>query len=339
MFADNTIDSFDIIIAKDLFTTGTPEEPVMRWVAERGLYSRLQANSLLIGQDPSMSTFYNAKQTDKVGLYQSVEDNMLALYEVSPTELAQFKSNGEQIFAYLDTLIIIDSLMVGASPSELTTLANDRDVVLDNMYQLEQQNASLDSIIQAARATQVQLVQSQNAALSATTVYEQNEKTYNEIWLDLVENDTLTQAQIDHLEAISWQCPLEGGEATLKARGLYVSVSGSNANFKDEMICDGIEERGSSTQLQEERAHAVFSLFPNPAKDEVELVLQPTDLLKSPDRVVITDISGHQIAMYPLQGEHVKTTLTIQQIPPGIYFVKVFSGKTNLGVQKLMIAK
>ncbi|MBK8563964.1 MAG: right-handed parallel beta-helix repeat-containing protein [Saprospiraceae bacterium] len=244
---DSPIDSFDIIIAQGLFATGTPQEPVMRWVAERGLYARLQANNSLLSLNPSLTSFYNANQTTKVGLYQTVENAIAALSGLSPVERAQFKANSDLILSHLNQLVQKDYQMVDASAAQLSALALDKENLTNSIYQLELANEVLYATIQGALYAQIPIVQAQNAALVASNIWEQNEKTVNEIYLSWLLTNDLTTAQLAQLLAIASQCPLEGGRSVFVTRGLYSLKVRSN--FEDGILCAGAENREDGTVI------------------------------------------------------------------------------------------
>ena len=84
-----------------------------------------------------------------------------------------------------------------------------------------------------------------------------------------------------------------------------------------------------------------FSIYPNPAKDEITIVLAN----EAYPIVEIYDISGRIVETdnYPslrnAEPEGQSVNLDISNLQPGIYFVKINSKTNNYKVQKLIIQK
>ncbi len=329
-------DAFDKIIAKDSFETGTPEEAVMRWVAERGLYKRIQADTSLLSVDTLFANFYTANDTTKVGLYQDVENSIEALDDSSYFS-TKLKANNDIILGYLSQLVQKDSAMVGASGGAVDTLAAQKSIVTDSIYLRELANDLVADSLQDVISSLVSTIQTQNAALVASNIYEQNEKTVNEIYLDYILTHDLDTTQLDTLEAIASQCPLQGGRAVIGARALYTLKVPTV--FEDGIICDTIVNRESGAAIKQTNARSDFYLQPNPAMEEVTLVFGTQDALQSPDKVTITSMFGQEVATFEIQGTTESITLPLHGIPVGIYLVRACIGNTTIAVKKLVIAR
>ncbi len=330
------LDDFDITIARDSFITGTPEEAVMRWWAERGLYKRLQADTSLLSADTSLANFYTANDTTKVGLYQDVENSIEALEEESYFS-TKLRANNDAIFDFLSQLVQKDSAMVGASVGTVATLAAQKSIVTDSIYLRELANDLIADSLQAVVGSLVSTIQSQNAALVASNIYEYNEKTVNEIFLDYILTNDLDTIQLDTLVAIASQCPLQGGKAVFKARALYLLKV--QAVFEDGIICDTIINRESVPAMKLANTRSDFYLQPNPAMEEVTLVFGTHDALQYPDKVTITSMFGQEVASIAVQEKTENITLSLHQIPVGIYLVRSSVGNSTIGIRKLVIAR
>ena len=158
-------------------------------------------------------------------------------------------------------------------------------------------------------------LETDNNALNAQTVYEQNFKTVQQIWLDAYgrADGLLTAQERATLESIANQCADEGSVAVYWARGmLYSDVQ--MYSFDDEAICDaeertvGIDQLGNTNSLV---------LQPNPTTGVFQLTL--------PDqgnyRVRIVNAIGSVVQEQTLPGGQ-QTIRLNEVLPNGTYWVQ-----------------
>ena len=74
-----------------------------------------------------------------------------------------------------------------------------------------------------------------------------------------------------------------------------------------------------------------FSLYPNPATDQVTLVL---DESTSATEVVLYNMAGQTVMVQKIADS--QTTLPVRDLQSGIYFVAVRNGNSVLGIQKIV---
>ncbi|MCK4677272.1 MAG: T9SS type A sorting domain-containing protein, partial [Bacteroidales bacterium] len=93
-------------------------------------------------------------------------------------------------------------------------------------------------------------------------------------------------------------------------------------------------ETSGITVYQRDDETILFDLFPNPAHQEVSILLND-DSLDEVD-LLITDITGREVYSQPLTKGQPKTTVDLSEFSPGIYFAKVKSGK-KVAVKKFVV--
>ncbi len=124
----------------------------------------------------------------------------------------------------------------------------------------------------------------QYALLPSTEVYEQNERTINDLYLEARSNQSFdfSSSQINTIRTIACQCPLAGGNAVYLARGLYAIFT--DTTYDDRELClqaginykRGDKQQGVNNEFQ-------FKAYPNPANTSV---------------TISWEFSSEEIAMY-----------------------------------------
>ena len=102
-----------------------------------------------------------------------------------------------------------------------------------------------------------------NDAITDTNLIEFNTRTVNEIYFSATASDTLSldSAQIESIQAIAYQNPVEGGEAVYRARAMlriYIDDSYPGNSYRK----SGYESHSSLIKKQ-----TVFSIYPIPASN------------------------------------------------------------------------
>ncbi|OIQ23066.1 T9SS type A sorting domain-containing protein [Lacinutrix sp. MedPE-SW] len=77
-----------------------------------------------------------------------------------------------------------------------------------------------------------------------------------------------------------------------------------------------------------------FSLYPNPAKDEV--IIKSNIALRGNTSVTIIDVQGKIVNSKILNVNSLETQLNISNLESGLYFIKLKNGKTET-IKKLIV--
>ncbi len=191
---------------------------------------------------------------------------------------------------------------------------------------------------QTARTAAAAQLASDNAAIPASYIFELNEQTVNDIFLNTIASgiysfDSLQQAT---LEAIAFQCPLTGGTAVFRARGLLSQVG--DYDFGDDVVnCQETGNRsanGSSEQIEYEGG---LRIYPNPASAEITVVL-PNGVNGDYSRIQLVDVSG-RLVREVRTSQHVSIRLDVSELPRGIYLCKVHRRNGPPLIAKFVLTK
>jgi Secretion system C-terminal sorting domain len=327
------LDTTDHIIASRNWDSGTSFQPALKWQAERYLLRELEQNPDLMEGETEIQSFYSSMEDSTAQLFNEVDKNIQLLDTVAGGDITQYIANLTAITGKLDSLAILDSLIWEASPSELEDLQDEKSSLIDATAELETENEDLFWDIMPARSTAIGAIISQNSSIDVTEIFEENEKTVNDIWLRTAARGDaeFDSTQMSQLEDIAWQCPLEGGNAVYKARSLYLMAV--DTVFNDDELCYGQERSTSSRPAA--RKPGKFGLYPNPAGQSVTLTLDGKS--SSFARVVITNLYGGQVFQAQIPVGQSKFTFPVYSIPSGIYFLRVYQDDDEAFSEKLLI--
>ncbi|TAK42057.1 MAG: T9SS type A sorting domain-containing protein [Saprospiraceae bacterium] len=314
------LDEADVSIAKQDWDSETVFQPTLQWRAERYLLAKLESNPELIDDDSLVQVFYSNMRESTVALFNEIERKIELLDTVAASQTGQYRSNLDTIFSRQLEIAVLDSLLFDADSLESPALEAEKFELVDEVAGLMLENDSLFALVLASRATAVQPLLTLNNSISTTEIFEENEKTANDIWLRTVALgiDTLTQEQFDLLDTIVWQCPLMGGNAVYKARTLYLMEV--DTVFYDEDTCEELEERSAFKNSPE--ARRTFRLYPNPASQSVTLTLEKSNSI--PFSLVITNIYGEPVFQAKITAGQSQFTFPVRDIPSGFYFCRVY---------------
>jgi len=164
---------------------------------------------------------------------------------------------------------------------------------------------------------------------------ETNRKVVDGIYLSTIgkEIDTFTVAQSNDLFTIANQCPMVGGNAVYAARALYRQVNDTLA-WDDQLLC---LPHGILVKSMHQGQTMGMSLHPNPARDEVTLVLGLG--LDGPGQFMVYNGLGTVVLRAPLEAEVVRHTLGTGSLAPGLYHYQVHGPSGLVGTGKLTIIR
>ena len=322
----------DSTIASGGFQT-TDYVGVTNWLSRRYLYGKLTENPGLIVPGSVFESFYNATANSTVGSFAAIDAGMEALYEVPAGTATQILAHFDTLSLRLEEAGSIDSLLQAGGYD--TTLIQQRSVA---MQVLQNAEASLDTLMQPVlgqRISDASTLASQNAVITADSVFELNERMIKDIYLN-----TLAQGitefdgtQLASLESIAGQCPLTGGSAVFKARSLLAMVQ--DFIYDDEMLCEQIGERGNKG-FDISNSH-IFTLFPNPAKNEVTASFSSSSELNR--EIVLSDATGKEIWHKEVPKSNRSVVFETTGMQPGVYFCTLLENDVRRGIEKLIIIR
>jgi Secretion system C-terminal sorting domain len=181
-------------------------------------------------------------------------------------------------------------------------------------------------------AAQAALIQQLNDGITVSEVYEINQKTVNDLYMQQSIAPYNTQEQTDLL-SIAHQCPLVGGNAVFHARTLVASFMDEIYDDSEACLIFGIQLRSTIHQSK-----FILQMNPNPAKDLVNLEWK-TDLKES-GRLIMMDAVGRVVSDFEVQLADKWATIMTDKYPNGFYqIVLKDSAGEILANEKLIIIK
>lgn len=186
-----------------------------------------------------------------------------------------------------------------------------------------------------ARSLTAESVRAANAALGATELTEANAKAVNEIHLATIgkEVDHFTTVQTSALFEIANQCPMLGGNSVFKARSLYWLIDDSY-DFDDPTLC---LQHGLVTKSLKQPVVNALNMVPNPAMDEVTLVL--TTALEEAGTLLFYNAQGAEVLRMNVPKDQQRTDVSVATLAPGVYHYRVLGVAGDLGAGKLSIVR
>ena len=176
-----------------------------------------------------------------------------------------------------------------------------------------------------------------NNAIATSWPFEANEKSVNHIFLNtVVKGIPLNGTQILLLTGIAEQCPYEGGTAVFRARAILDGTV--ETEFDDDIACS--QEGGQQLIMPPSTGQEVSSaiqLFPNPAQYSVTVKMQ--EAIEGNAELFIYNLYGQAVKNHPLQNGIAEHSFSTEDLPQGIYLVRIKKGKETIYTSKLVIAR
>lgn len=288
--------------------------------ADRYLYRKLRRHPELVLGGTAIDTFLTEKSTETVGQFHAIETAIQNLFTISPTDSASLSDNITAFSGKMQAIALIDSLLLSAAGQDSLQLLQQRLAAAQVIDSIGLEQDTLLADIQAQRTSASAQVISDNAAITATEVFEQNEQDVNDICLKTVVQGIFVfdSLQVASLEGIAFQCPLTGGSAVFRARGLLALVC--EYEYDDENVCDSLVQRSAdSSKMPEQPKTESLTLYPNPTSGTVQVGFPspPTS-----GKFVVLDIHG-KVVMGQQFPKGTQFTFDTQQLPVGTYICKI----------------
>lgn len=174
-----------------------------------------------------------------------------------------------------------------------------------------------------------------DAQLNATNPYTYNEKEVNHIYLQTVAKGILefTPQQMAAIAAIAHQCPLSGGNAVYRARGMYALVADAAYNDADACAIQGLQYKNVPAAANV----AALTFVPNPATNEVRILLP--DGIDKKGVLYFYNTLGQVVLSLPIDNRQTDLTVSIQHLSVGLYYVQLTQEGGIRLTQKLSVIR
>jgi hypothetical protein len=172
------------------------------------------------------------------------------------------------------------------------------------------------------RRAQLDSVDTQNASLSPSLLWESNEKAVRGIYLATVGTDTvltLTETQSTQLQDIAGQCPLEGGTAVYWARMLLEMLAGARTVYDDTDSCAVASAR--HRDVERRPSASSVRIFPNPNSGVFRVDYDLGGKVGA--MLILHNALGQQVLQQQLVGNYGTVLLNVTHLPSGTYYYVV----------------
>lgn len=321
-------DNLDYLVARDSVNTPIyPEET--QWQMEKELYERIVTDSLDISSDSLMSAFVDSKSVTSIEDFRSISSANHSLIQIVLADsilqdsLESILTNDLTQLRYNDSLLFIggDSTTIYLQNDSLHTKIVSTTQALENLA---------TSQATAANNARVQIL-TQNGLIDVTEVYEENERTVNDVYFRTIAayNYDFTQEQIESLASVAYQCPLSGGAAVYRARGMYQSATGF-VFFDDTDLC---QQQNISWKKAEIPKKQDIKVYPNPTQNQLNIEFGKEYLGAT---VVVYNALGQLVKQTNLPKETKGVyTFSVAEMSAGVYYIRI----ANDYSQKIIVQK
>jgi hypothetical protein len=195
---------------------------------------------------------------------------------------------------------------------------------------------SITTSIESSKIIVAENIRQINNGFNTNKQIEQNERDVNDIFLSTIAKGIFefSIVQKNTLEGIIYQCPLAGGNAVIIARALYAFIN-YNKRYDDRTICNlqNIElKQTASSDVQSK-----FSLHPNPANTLVTLSYNIEHSQSA--KMVLLNTMGQVIQNYNLNVHDRNFVFSVENLNPGVYYVKTQINNSVADAIKLVIVR
>ena len=302
-------------------------------IAKQLVYEDLVKDS--VGGNSGYLHFLTSNEFSPIGELFSVNDQLANVFKTDSTNLQIVDSLKGQMKIWTDSLKSIDQLLLTQQDSTLDTL---KTIVLSHLQTkrndiivlLYQHLATVDS-------GQTQAMQD-NSTIAPSIAPQLNEQYINDVYIRYKsQGRSILLQEFNGLLSVAQQCPSSGGEAVFRAREIIRQVNDS-LEYDDAAVCAqmGIYRKKQFATVNTQTIHLL--LIPNPAKDQVQLILSGFNTYKELT-VTIHDLTGRILDQKTIKTKLTSIVLNSSSLSNGIYVVEVTTDQHEWSSTKLIISK
>ena len=334
----NEISETDQSIAGGTLAFGA-YDGAQNWTGSRHLYEYIKANPGLEQSEQLVQDFLDSVVNTSIGAFYEIDRDMDGLFTLDSLTQAQLDSNRAGIDETMEQIISIDSLLREGVPSQDSAqLAEQRDSLSHQLDSLMQETDALMQTIADTRELEIANILADNAAVVTPTLFEDNQKAVNDIFLRTIARgqSDFSQTDLDTLRAIANQCFICGGDAVFLARSLYAKTD-SVLVYDDDNLCGSVSQP-LMKQKDNNPVQASFTLIPNPAADWLIVEILNENPFNGDMRIF--DVSGKEVLAVPLNLEKVSSVpVDISMLHAGMYVCNFYQNGRPVQTERLSVIK
>lgn len=309
-------------------TTGYPQET--KWMLRRGLVTELSRNDSLLNANDTMQVFYFGINQENLKKLQQIADTLAAVKLINQAVIEAMQGNDSIMNMYNDALqallpLMDDSLLTDSISTIYEQLQNQYKTIADINEQLSNQ------MINERNQAGVQGLML-NTSIVPNNFNEYLERQVNDIYLHTYGQgvDTLSAADIATLQYVIHICPQAGGPSIYKARALYMMVNDTMV-YNDSVVCRNAGYFRESQELLmpeliEKNIKATFSIYPNPAKDKLVVLIEGK---LEEGTINVYNALGKHVNTFTILKDTQRKELDINSWAEGFYIITFSSANLN----------
>jgi PKD repeat protein len=336
-----------------LVASGGILHPVLKWIAEKDLYRKMQKDSGFGAAINLYSNFKSSKVNTPVGKFYGLYQDMEAAFAANFSQQILYGEGQEDLWNLLDSMTAVTTALLTATGMDSAALVVIRDNLFTNIAAKAVILDSLYALFLANRRAIADTLLLQNAAISVQKLYESNEKAVADIFLSAIvkEAGSFSSLQEKTLQAIASQCPWVGGDAVYAARSLYRLIEPQSV-FDDDVLC-GRESIPQPMAQEESQPQAIAELnlqkeqvspenldvvvYPNPTQDVIHIAFsgQPEGLVETR----LFTLQGRPVDRRTFGAPNSNFSLSTQHLPSGMYFLQIHIGGQLITTTRIAIIR
>lgn len=312
----------------------TPNAEEMKWTSRRNAYGQLMDNPSHQNNRDKTNFVERMRHTSTGQLYE-VEKGVKDIKNIGQEHNDVLMTNTNTIKTLASEIADLEAKIFVAKEAEKQALMAQKKEKNATIHRLSTDNSPRHATIERKRNQEIQRLMRENDRISTRLQPEINEKEVNAIYLATVAQGkkTLNNEQKATIKLIAFQCPSFGGNAVFAARSLYSLVE--NVNFNDLELCNVRSEAVQGFAVK--KAETNYKVSPNPATD----VLAVSQLSKQAEsgEWLIFNTAGKLLRSQKVSESDIESTINIQSLSEGIYFVSFSVNGQKRFTQKLIKIK
>lgn len=278
--------------------------------------------------DPMSVAFKNNYMNTSLSKLAKISNDIDDLFQISVVNRQSLDNLVITINSERQAIQLIDDLLEDPN-QDLNYLLLQRQIHLNALAQAWSNYQSTLVNIKSNILISIPALQSYLGNISPSNILETNDVYVTDIFLQLLLNPNLMLSSIQQatLEGIANQCPIDGGDAVIRARHL-LNV------FDSEYYNPGVGRTGvPGLRTKSKLIESQISISPNPGTGDFKVQL-PKEWVDSDINIELYNSSGLLIADWKTKSESLDLKLNIIS---GIYYFKIFIPNGEVVVKKLVI--
>ncbi|MFN8288036.1 MAG: hypothetical protein U0V74_14870, partial [Chitinophagales bacterium] len=303
--------------------------------SRRQLYKELLENNSLL-TDTTIANFFTATQASNIGRYDSLEKFIDSLYKIDSTQQYVLDSLQDIVGGLRVLIALNDSIILSDTVGRQIPTYRQLN---DSLWGLiEREYLGIDSITDTINVQRYNHAASLDESVDALIAYndiERNLKSVYHIQLRSLALDTtgLDENIQGELEALIYQCPLEGGDAVQMSRALYYLLN-DTIDYSDSCTETEFELRTRRTEPKKSLT-PLFGLYPNPGTDYVTVSYQ--NITAQNLELKLFSVNGELLDIIRLNPLSHSYTFDVRRYSNALIICRLFGDSVNLYTTRLML--